>query len=51
MRAAKVRRKVDIRNACRADARIGHLVTDQLVEFFADAFGDTLTAMRIQISG
>lgn len=45
---AKIRRKMDFYNGCRADPGVGHFISNQLFELFADAFRNSLGAMRIQ---
>ena len=48
--AAKIRRKLHLGHRCGADARVRHLIPDQLVEFFADRLGKAFDAVGIQIS-
>ncbi len=49
VRAAKIRRKMNLGNDGAAHARIRHLVADQLVQFLANAFRDALGAVGVQI--
>ena len=51
VRTAKVRRKMNFGNRRRPHPRVGHFVTDQFIQLFANALGNTFGAMRIQISG
>lgn len=51
VRAAKVWRKVDFGHRGWPDAGIRHLIADQLVEFFANAFRDAPGPMRVQVLG
>ncbi len=51
VRMAKIRRKMNLDYVDRANARVGHLVSDELFQFLANTFRDALSAMRIQTSG
>ncbi len=46
----KIRRKKHLRDGGVADARVGQLIGDQLVDLFPEAFRHSFVAMRIQIS-
>ena len=46
---ANIRRKIyfgDVRNA---DPGVGHFITDDLLELFADGFGEALVTVGVQI--
>jgi hypothetical protein len=40
--------KMDLRDAHGADARVGELIADQLLEFFAEAFRKPFITMGVQ---
>src|SRR5579871_4622915 len=46
---AKIGRNMNFSDVGGADARVGHLIADQLFQFFANAFRDTLGSMRVQV--
>ena len=50
VRTAKIRRKQHFRYGRWAHPRVRHFVADQLFQFFANAFRDTLGAMGVQPS-
>ena len=49
VRAAKIRRKVNLGDNGGAHARVRQLVADELVQFLANAFRDALGAVGVQI--
>lgn len=50
MGVAKIRRNVCLRDRNIPDAGVGQLVSDDLFQFFPDAFGDAFVAVGVQIS-
>lgn len=48
---AKIGRKVNFGDGDRADPRVGQLVANQLFQFLAETFRNTLVTMGVQISG
>ncbi len=50
MSPAKIRRKMDLRNRCISNTRIGQLIVDEFIQFLAEACGDSFAAAEIQIS-
>ena len=49
VRMAIIRRNVDFRHRDNPHPRIGHFISDQFIEFFANALRDALVTVRIQI--
>ena len=50
MGVTMIGRKIHVANGHAADAGVGQLVADQLLEFFAEAFRKTFIAVGIQTS-
>ena len=51
MRVAKIGRNQHFSDSRRAHAGVGELVADQLLQFFAKAFGNAFIAVRVQVPG
>ena len=50
-RTAMIRRNMNLGDAGRTDARVGHLEVDHFFQLFVNARGEALDAVRVQISG
>ena len=51
MRVAKIGRNKHFGDSRGAYAGVGELVANQLLQFFAKAFGDAFIAVRVQVPG